>query len=89
VLERNAAGDVFTAAALPEWGPWPAGMLEGTSGRIGSITAPVISPEAQLEVKRRFREWRPDRPERAKDRADIELLEAAVRDHLRPSGPDA
>jgi len=85
LLERKPSGDVFTASAPPDWEPWPAGMLEAAGGRIGDISVPIVSPESQLEVKKRFREWRPDLPEREKDRADIELLEAALRSPLRPS----
>jgi hypothetical protein len=35
-------------------------MLEGPPGRLGDLSCPIISAEAQLEIKRRFREIRPD-----------------------------
>jgi hypothetical protein len=79
LLERAPSGHVFTAAAPSDWEAWPAGMLGTAIGRIGDVSCPIVSPESQLEVKRRFREWQPDRPEREKDRADIELLETALR----------
>jgi Aminoglycoside-2''-adenylyltransferase len=85
LLERAPSGEVFTASAPSEWGPWPADMLGTITGSVEGVTCPIVSPESQLEVKRKFREWRPDRPEREKDRADIELLEAALRSPLRPS----
>jgi Aminoglycoside-2''-adenylyltransferase len=86
LLERKPSGAVFTAAAPSDWEPWPAGMLEAAVGRIGDISAPIVSPESQVDVKKKFRDWRPDLPEREKDRADIEVLEAALRSRLRPSG---
>lgn len=75
LLERLPSGAVRTAAS-PEWPPWPDGMLEGGEGRIGELACPVVSVASQLEVKRRYREARPDRPGRAKDRADAAVLEA-------------
>jgi hypothetical protein len=89
LLERAPSGDVFTAAAPSDWEAWPAGMLGTGTGRIGDVSCPIVSAESQLEVKRRFREWRPDRPEHEKDRADIEVLEEALRSSLRPSEPRA
>ena len=79
LLERAPSGEVFTAAAPPDWEPWPEGMLGTASGRIGALSCPIVSPESQIEVKHKFREWRPDLPEREKDSADVELLEAALR----------
>jgi hypothetical protein len=54
-------------------------MLAPCEGRIGDVACPIITPEAQLRIKRVFRRYRPERPERVKDQADIELLEAALR----------
>jgi Aminoglycoside-2''-adenylyltransferase len=85
LLEQAPSGDVFSAAAPPEWEAWPSGMLETATGRIGALTCPIVSPESLVEVKKKFREWRPDLPERKKDRADIELLQTALRSSLRPS----
>lgn len=78
LLEATAAGGVRTAAAPPEWDDWPSGMLDGPSGRIGGVVAPIISPKAQIEIKRRFREVRPERPARDKDQRDIAVIEAAL-----------
>jgi hypothetical protein len=79
LLERAPSGEVFTAAAPSEWEAWPAGMLGTAVGRIGDVSCPIVSAESQLEVKRKFRQWQPDRPEREKDRADIAMLEAVLR----------
>jgi hypothetical protein len=53
-------------------------MLDAGTGRIGETTVRVISRDAQVEIKRRFHEFRPDRPQRDKDRADLRLLEAEI-----------
>jgi len=53
-------------------------MLGTAEGQIGDLSCPIVSPESQLQVKRLFREWQPDRPEREKDRADVELLERVL-----------
>jgi hypothetical protein len=79
LLETTPDGGVRTAAAPPEWDDWPSGMLDGGPGRIGTLVVPIIGPEAQIEIKRRFRELRPERPERRKDRADIAVIEEALR----------
>jgi hypothetical protein len=60
-------------------------MLGTATGRIGALTCPIVSPESLVEVKKKFREWRPDLRERKKDRADIELLGTALRSSLLPS----
>ena len=79
LLERTPAGDVVAAPQPSRWDPWPDGMLARCEGRIGDVACPIIAPEAQLHIKRVFRRYRPDRPERTKEKADIELLEAALR----------
>ncbi|MEV4880291.1 hypothetical protein [Streptomyces cyaneofuscatus] len=55
-------------------------MLDGPLGRIGTTACPVISPAAQIEIKRMTPVWIPGRPRRAKDAEDIRVLEAALRD---------
>jgi hypothetical protein len=62
LLEPTAAGGVRTAAAPAEWGEWPKGMIDAQPVRIGAAAVPVISPEAQIEIKRRFREFPPRAP---------------------------
>ena len=79
LLERTPAGDVVAAPLPSPWDPWPEGMLTPCEGRIGDLACPIITPEAQLHIKRVFRRYRPERPERTKEKADIELLEAALR----------
>jgi hypothetical protein len=42
---------------------------------------PVVSPQAQIEIKRMMPVWDPSRPRRAKDAEDIARLEAGLRRH--------
>lgn len=78
-LARDAAGRVVVAGGPWAGAPWPAGMLDGGSGRIGALRCPVVSVRAQIEIKRMTPVWDPARPRRSKDAADIALLEAALR----------
>ncbi|MFD3806820.1 nucleotidyltransferase domain-containing protein [Streptomyces sp. NPDC058611] len=80
LLARDAAGRVVVAGGPWAGAPWPAGMLDGGSGRIGATRCPVVSARAQIEIKRMTPVWDPARPRRSKDAADIALLEAALRE---------
>lgn len=59
--------------------PWPATMLAGHSGRIGDVVAPIISPEAQIEIKTMMPAWNPALPRRQKDADDVASLRRALR----------
>ncbi|MEU6092291.1 hypothetical protein ABZ865_37070 [Streptomyces sp. NPDC047085] len=61
--------------------PWPEGLLDAATGRIGGLAVPVVSPQAQIEIKRMMPVWDPSRPRRAKDAEDIARLEAGLRRH--------
>ncbi|KUJ70513.1 aminoglycoside adenylyltransferase [Streptomyces albus subsp. albus] len=78
LLARDAAGQVVVAGGPWAGAPWPEGMLDAEPGRIGALECAVVSPRAQIEIKRMMPVWDPSRPRRAKDAADIARLEAAL-----------
>ncbi|WP_431878058.1 nucleotidyltransferase domain-containing protein [Micromonospora marina] len=80
-LDRDADGRVVVGAGPWAGTPLPDGMLTGPPGRIGTLAAPVISVEAQIEFKEMFPVWMPERPRRAKDAADLARLRASARGH--------
>lgn len=80
LLARDASGRPVVAGGPWAGAPWPAGMLDGGFGRIGTLRCPVVSVRAQIEIKRMTPVWDPARPRRSKDAADIALLEAALRE---------
>ncbi len=74
LLARDAesADSAVVVAGGPYAGePWPAGMLDGQPGRIGALRCPIISADAQVEIKRMMPVWVPGMPRRAKDAEDI------------------
>lgn len=72
--------DVPVVAGGPWAGePWPAGMLDDVHGCIGDVRAPIIAPEAQMEIKMMMPEWNPALPRRRKDRDDIAAISRALR----------
>ncbi|WP_225098361.1 nucleotidyltransferase domain-containing protein [Streptomyces sp. CoH27] len=79
LVDRDAAGRVVVAGGPWAGTAWPDGLLDAGPGRIGDIEAPIVSPLAQIEIKRMMPVWDPSRPRRAKDAADIARLEAALR----------
>lgn len=78
LLDRDAAGRITVAGGPWAGTPWPDGLLDAEPGRIGTLRAPVVSPRAQIEIKRMMPVWDPSRPRRAKDTEDIARLEAAL-----------
>lgn len=48
-------------------------------GRMGGLQCAIVSPQAQIEIKRMTPIWDPSRPRRTKDAEDIARLEAALR----------
>ncbi|SCF11514.1 hypothetical protein [Micromonospora mirobrigensis] len=77
-LARDAAGRLVVGGGPWAGTPLPAGMLTAPAGRIGQLTAPVITPAAQIEFKEMYPVWMPDRPRRPKDATDLVRLRAAV-----------
>ncbi len=79
LLDRNERGEVVVAGGPWAGAAWPEKMLEPYRGRIGEVAGPIVNPQAQIEIKERFREWRPDLAPRDKHQADVALLREAVR----------
>ncbi|MET7469761.1 nucleotidyltransferase domain-containing protein [Micromonospora sp. NPDC005686] len=80
-LDLDADGRVVVGAGPWAGTPLPDGMLGGPPGRIGALSAPVISAAAQIEFKEMFPVWMPERPRRAKDAADLARLRASTGGH--------
>jgi hypothetical protein len=64
-------------------------MLDRLAGHIGAVACPIISPRAQIEIKRMMPAWVPGRPRRAKDARDIAVLRAASADQGRRPSRDS
>ncbi|MFE1880761.1 hypothetical protein [Streptomyces diastatochromogenes] len=79
LVDRDEAGRVTVAGGPWAGTPWPDGLLDAAPGRIGDVEASIVSPLAQIEIKRMMPVWDPSRPRRAKDVEDIARLEAALR----------
>ncbi|UQX01938.1 aminoglycoside adenylyltransferase [Streptomyces sp. RerS4] len=78
-VTRDAADRIVVAGGPWAGTPWPAGMLEpATRGQLGALECPVVSPEAQIEIKRMMPTWVPTLRRRPKDAKDITRLEAAL-----------
>ncbi|MFE7477772.1 nucleotidyltransferase domain-containing protein [Streptomyces sp. NPDC057575] len=78
LLDRDTAGCVVVAGGPWAGAPWPEGMLDAGSGRIGGLQCAIVSPQAQIEIKRMMPIWDPSRPRRTKDAEDIARLEEAL-----------
>jgi hypothetical protein len=78
LVGRDADGHAVVPAGPYAGERWPAGMLGERIGRIGEQSASVIEPAAQVEIKTMMPVWVPGMRRRAKDLADIALLEAAI-----------
>ncbi|MEU8663286.1 nucleotidyltransferase domain-containing protein [Actinoplanes philippinensis] len=78
LITRDSAGNVIVAGGPWAGQRWPGGMLDWPGGRIGAVRCPIISPFAQIEIKRMMPVWVPGMPRRPKDAADITVLETAL-----------
>ncbi|MEU9719637.1 aminoglycoside adenylyltransferase [Streptomyces sp. NPDC047976] len=79
LLARGTDGRPVVAGGPWAGEPWPRDMLDGPAGRIGDLECAIVSPSAQIEIKRMTPVWIPGRPRRAKDVRDIARLEEALR----------
>ncbi|MEV6350772.1 aminoglycoside adenylyltransferase [Actinoplanes sp. NPDC051851] len=79
LLGRDDAGCPVVPAGAWAGEPWPEDLLDGPPGELAGIVCPIVSPRAQVEIKRMMPVWNPDLPRRAKDAEDIERIEAALR----------
>jgi catechol 2,3-dioxygenase-like lactoylglutathione lyase family enzyme len=78
-LARTADGKVTMADGQYAGDAWPDEVLDWPPGRIGPVQCPIISPHVQIECKRMWPTWVPDRHQRAMDAADLALLGQALR----------
>ena len=79
LLRLNDRGEPVVAGGPFAGERWPVGMLDGTTGRIGDLAAPVIAPAAQIEIKQMMPIWNPSLSRRQKDIDDIAAIRAALR----------
>jgi hypothetical protein len=80
LLAKDRFGRVVVAGGPWAGEVWPEGMLDASAGRIGALRCRIISPRAQIEIKKMMPVWVPGRPRRMKDTEDISQLEAALRE---------
>jgi hypothetical protein len=78
LIGRDDAGHVVVAGGPWAGETWPDGMLDWPPGGIGALRCPIISPHAQIEIKKMMPVWVPTMPRRPMDAKDIALLEAAL-----------
>jgi hypothetical protein len=78
LIDRDRSGNVIVAGGPWAGQRWPDGMLDWPLGRIGDLRCPIISPAAQIEIKRMMPVWVPGMPRRPKDIEDIALIESAI-----------
>lgn len=78
-LLRIDARGVPVVAGGP-WGgePWPQGMLSGHLARLGNVEAPIISAEAQIEIKQMMPTWNPSLSRRQKDLDDVAAIKHSI-----------
>ncbi|WP_329382615.1 aminoglycoside adenylyltransferase [Streptomyces sp. NBC_01351] len=87
LIARDADGRVVAAGGPWAGTAWPEGMLSSPEpGRLRGVECPVVSPEAQIEIKRMMPVWVPGRPRRPKDAGDVARLEAALAAARTPAG---
>ncbi|GAA4195231.1 nucleotidyltransferase domain-containing protein [Microbispora amethystogenes] len=86
LLGRDEDGRVVVGGGPWKGEPWPDGMLDAPPGRLGRLRCPIISPAAQIEIKRMMPAWVPGMPRRPKDLEDVARLQAALyeRRHAHP-----
>lgn len=78
LLRIDARGVPVVAGGPWAGETWPEGMLSEHIARLGNVEAPIISPEAQIEIKQMMPTWNPSLRRRQKDFDDI----AAIKQHL-------
>lgn len=57
---------------------WPTDLLDGPPASLRDVRCRIVSPRAQIEIKRMMPVWVPGMPRREKDAADIARLSAAL-----------
>jgi Aminoglycoside-2''-adenylyltransferase len=79
-LAVNDAGRVVVAGGPWAGEPWPDGMLDWPTGRIGRLESAIVNPEVQVEIKEMMPVWVPGRSRRPKDLLDVAILRQALAD---------
>lgn len=78
LIARDELGRVVVPSGPWAGETWPDGMLDWPAGIIGDLSCPIISPYAQIEIKKMMPVWAPGTPRRLKDAQDIALIDAAL-----------
>ena len=78
LVDRDQNGRATVAGGPFQGEAWPDGMLGKDTGTLLGVHARIISPAAQIEIKRMMPTWNPNLRRRQKDLEDI----AAITRHL-------
>lgn len=78
LIRRDASGRIVVGGGPYAGQPWPPDLLAGHVGRLGGLSCPIISPRAQIEIKRMMPIWVPGAPRRPKDAEDVARLSARL-----------
>jgi Aminoglycoside-2''-adenylyltransferase len=78
LVARDDEGRVIVPSGPWAGQRWPEGMLDWPAARIGDVRCRIISPSAQIEIKKMMPVWVPGMPRRPKDAEDVAALEAAL-----------
>ncbi|MEU4427984.1 aminoglycoside adenylyltransferase [Actinoplanes sp. NPDC024001] len=78
LLAADPTGRLTVAGGPWAGSPWPDGMLDNEPRALAGVHCPIITAQAQIEIKQMMSVWVPGRPRRPKDIADIAQLHAAL-----------
>ncbi len=73
LLEKTQSGDVVTSGRWTDW-PYPHGAFCAPEGRLGDLSCPILSAEAQLDEKVNFHKHPAGAPLRDVDLPAIQKL---------------
>lgn len=82
LLEKTQSGDIVTSGRWTDW-PYPQGAFSAPEGRLGDLTCPILSAEAQLDEKVNFHKHPAGAPLRDVDFPAIEKLREYIADQQR------
>ena len=80
LLEKTRGGDVVTSGRWTDW-PYPHGAFCAPDGRLGDLSCPILSAEAQLDEKVNFHKHPAGAPLRDADLPAIERLRRYIAGH--------
>lgn len=87
LIKLGSQGEPLVAGGPWAGEPWPVEMLHGPIGRINNVSARVIAPSAQIEIKEMTPMWNPALRRRQKDLDDIAAILGRVTDVTDRPGP--